>query len=255
MFLDYFIENFLLVYILEIGAALAGTYYLRKTRTAVPYSGLFVGYLWLVVGVETIGYYPVFNYFNDYYYLPFLKDTLFERNFWLYNVFKVITFAILYVFFIAQLQSKKSKRIFKWITFFFVLTAVLNLILTDVFFQKSSAFSFIIGTFILLTLIFAYYFELLKSDKILYFYKSLVFYISVGLLLWYVTVTPIFIFNKYFTSTSPEFVKLHATILNISNYFLYCMYILAFIIGSSNKKERLSSKNISRHRSILAKKR
>lgn len=237
MFLDYFIENFLVVYILEICAALAGTYYLRKTRNPVPNSKLIVGYLWLVVAVETIGLYPAFNYFTDFSYMPFLKETSWERNIWLYNAFQIITFLIFYIFFTNQLQNKKNKRIFKFITVIFVFTAILNLILTDIFFEKSSAYSFIMGTFILITLIFVYYFELLKSDKILYFYKSLVFYISVGLLLWYVTITPIFIFNKYFTSASPEFVKLHSTILNISNYFLYCMFIATFIICSSNKQK------------------
>ena len=244
MFLDYFIENFLIVYILEIGAAIAGTFYLRKAITPAPYSRLFVGYLWLVVVVETIGFYPAFNYFTNFSYMPFLKETLFERNIWLYNVFKIVSFTIFYIFFIAQLQNKRTTRIFKWITVFFVLSAVLNLILTEVFFEQSSAYSFITGTFILLTLIFIYYFELLKSDKILYFYKSLVFYISVGLLLWYVTITPLFIFNKYFTSSSPEFVKLHSTILNISNYFLYCTYIIAFIFCSSNKKSPPTSTHI-----------
>src|SRR5690606_14534640 len=182
-----------------------------------------------------------FNYFTDFSYMPFLKETSWVRNIWLYNAFQIITFLIFYIFFTNQLQNKKNKRIFKFITVIFVFTAILNLILTDIFFEKSSAYSFIMGTFILITLIFVYYFELLKSDKILYFYKSLVFYISVGLLLWYVTITPIFIFNKYFTSASPEFVELHSIILNISNYFLYCMFITAFIICSSNKKEKTSA--------------
>lgn len=247
MFLDYFIENFLIVYLLEIGAALAGTYYLRKASPPVAYSWLFVVYLWLVVLVETLGFYPAFNYFNDFAYMPFLKDSVFERNSWLYNSFKIVGFIILYIFFITHLQNKNSQRIFTWVTVFFLLSAVLNLILTDVFFERSSAYSFVTGTFILLTLIFVYYFELLKSDKILYFYKSLVFYISVGLLLWHVTITPLFIYNKYFTSASPEFVKLHSTILNICNYFLYSLYIIAFIICASNKKSTPNFTHFIKH--------
>src|SRR5690606_34876067 len=148
---------------------------------------------------------------------------------------------------ISQLQNKRTTRIFKWITVFFVLSAVLNLILTEVFFEQSSAYSFITGTFILLTLIFVYYFEHLKSDKILYFYKSLVFYISVGLLLWHVTITPLFIYNKYFNSASPEFVKLHSIILNICNFFLYCLYIIAFIICASNKKSTPNVTHFIKH--------
>ena len=244
--LEYFIENFLIVYLLEIGAALAGTYYLRKTKIPAPYSRLFVGYLWLIVLVETIGFYPAFNHFTDFNHMPYVKDTVFEKNNWLYNSYNIVKFAIFYIFFTRQLENKKSIRFFKWITVLFVISAIINLLFTDVFFYMSSAYTYISGSFILMTLIFVYYFELLKSDRILVFYKSLVFYISVGLLLWHVTITPLFIYNKYFTSespfASPEFIKLHSTILNISNYFLYGLFIMAFIVSSSKRMETSSYK-------------
>jgi len=233
--LDYFIENFLLIYLLEIGAAIAGTIYLVRKKLRPPYTQLFVAYLWLVVFVETIGFYPTYNYFTNFAAMPFVEGTRFERNSWLYNSYSIIKFAIFYIFFIGQLQNKKSIKFFRWITVLFVVSAILNLLFTDVFFERSSAYTFIVGAVILMGLIFVYYFELLKSDKILVFYKSLVFYISVGLLLWHVTTTPLFIYNKYFTLASPEFVKLHSNILDASNIFLYGIYIAAFFYCSSNK--------------------
>lgn len=240
MFLEYFIENFLLIYLLEIGAAVAGTIYLVKKKSRPPYIKLFVGYLWLVVLVETIGFYPSYNYFTKFSLMPFVEGTVFERNSWLYNSYNIIKFAIFFIFFIGQLYSKRKILFFKWLLVFFVLSAVLNLLLTDVFFNRGSAYTYITGSAILMALIFVYYFELLKSDKILVFYKSLVFYISVGLLLWHVAITPLYIYNKYFTSASPEFVRLHSTILDASNIFLYSVYIAAFIFCYSNKQNVLS---------------
>lgn len=231
--LEHFLQNVLIVYLFEIGAAVAGTVYLMRTTARVPHSRLFVWYLWLVVIIETIGFYPAFNHFTKFSYMPFVEGTVFERNNWLYNCYNIVKFAVFYTFFIRQLHNRKSKRIFKWITVFFVISAIINLFLTDVFFYQSSSYTYITGAFILMTLIFVYYFELLKSDRILFFYKSLVFYISVGLLLWHVTITPLFIYNKYFTSASPEFVRMHSTILNFSNYFLYGVYIMAFIFCTS----------------------
>lgn len=225
------------MYLLEIGAAVAGTIYLARRRSPVPYSPLFVGYLWLVVVVEIIGFYPAYNYFTDFSNMPFVKGTPFEKNNWLYNSYNIIKFAVFYIFFTAQLQNKKSKAFFKWIMVFFVISAILNLFLTDVFFYRSSNYTYIMGSLILMFLIFVYYFELLKSDRILDFYKSLPFYISVGLLLWHVTITPLFIYNKYFTIASPEFIRLHSTILKISNVFLYGVYIFAFIICTSIKRK------------------
>ena len=241
--LDYFIETFLIVFLLELGAAVAGTIYLRYTKTRTPYSKIFVIYLWLVVVVEAIGLYPAINYFTDFSFMPFIEGTVFERNYWLYNSYNIVKFAIFFVFFIAQLRSRINIRIFNWILLGFVITTILNLILTDVFFTRSSAFTYIAGSLILMILIFVYYMELLTSDRILVFYKSLSFYISVSLLLWHVTVTPLFIYNKYFSISSPEFVQLHSTILKFSNYFLYSMYILAFLICLRGNKRNLPTRN------------
>lgn len=238
--LEYFIENFLLIYLLEIGAAVAGTIYLVRKKSRPPYTKLFVTYLWLVVLVETIGFYPSYNYFTKFAYMPFLEGTSFERNSWLYNSYHIIKFAVFYIFFTGQLYNEKNIKFFRGITVFFVVSAVLNLLFTDVFFERSSSYTSIVGSFILMGLIFVYYFELLKSDKILVFYKSLVFYLSVGLLLWHVTITPLFIYSKYFTNASPEFVNLHSVILKFSNIFLYGVYIAAFIFCSSNKQNVLS---------------
>lgn len=228
------------MYLLEIGAAVAGTVYLSRRRSPVPYAKLLVGYLWLVVVVEIVGFYPTYNYFTDFSEMAFVRGTAFEKNYWLYNSYNIIKFAIFYIFFIGQLQSKKSINFFKWITALFVVTAVLNLISTNVFFYRSAAYTYIAGSIILMIIIFVYYFELLKSDRILEFYKSLAFYISVGLLLWHVTITPLFIYNKYFTIASPEFLSLHSIVLKASNVFLYGVYISAFIICSSNNKSKFN---------------
>ncbi len=233
------------MYLLEIGAAVAGTIYLNRAKYPVPYSKLFVGYLWLVVLVEIIGYYPTFNFFTHFSYMPFVEGTVFERNFWLYNSYNIVKFAIYFIFFIAQLRSKSSIQVFKLVLAGFVITAILNLIFTDVFYTRSSTYTYITGSLTLMILIFVYYMELLRSDRILFFYKSLPFYISVGLLLWNVTITPLFIYNKYFTSASPEFVSLHSTILRVSNFFLYGIYITAFIICSSKSKSNLLPSNPS----------
>lgn len=241
--LDYFKETFLVVFILELGAAVAGTIYLKHTNTQTPYSKIFVFYLWLVVIVEIIGIYPAVNYFTNFSFIPVVEGTVFERNFWLYNSYNIVKFVVLFLFFKAQLRNKINIKIFNWIVPGFVIIAILNLIFSDVFFTRSSAFTYITGSLILMILIFVYYIELLKSDRILFFYKTLAFYISVGLLLWHVAVTPLFIYNKYFSMTSPEFVQLHSTILKFSNYFLYGIYIIAFIICLPKNKRSLLTRN------------
>lgn len=235
MLLEYIIKNFLLVYLLELGAAIAGVYYLRQADNPKPETRIFVYYLWLVVFVEMVGLYSVIAYFTDYQVFSFIKDTLFERNIWWYNSYHVVKSIVLYFFFIEQLESVKKRRILYVIAAFLILGSLVYLVLSGEFFTRYSTVDVMGGTIFLTVLIFFYYFDLLRSKKILHFHKSIVFYISVGLLVWHLTVSPLFIYNNYFSTQSPQFVNLHFWVLRITNIFLYGIIIAGFIICSGKK--------------------
>ncbi|MBL4745594.1 MAG: hypothetical protein JKY08_04440 [Flavobacteriaceae bacterium] len=67
----------------------------------------------------------------------------------------------------------------------------------------------------------AYYFESLNSDKVLYAKESLLFWVSLGLLLYQVGTIPIDIFGEYF-----NFSGIYDSILFILNIILYgCMMV------------------------------
>lgn len=232
--LEYFLINFLPVFLFEIGAAIAGSLYLRQLRHPKPEVRLFVYYLWFVVVIELLGLYPALNYVTNFGAFPFIKDTLFERNYWLYNSYSIIKFIVLFIFFIRQLRKKKMRSIFYSLGGLFIVFAILNLLFSGVFFISNSAFTSIVGTLILLVLICLYYFEILKSNRILNFYKDLPFYVSVAMLFWHLVVTPLFIYSIYFTLKSPEFVSLHMIILMISNFILYGTLIAGFLVCRKN---------------------
>ncbi|QED36451.1 hypothetical protein FK178_01375 [Antarcticibacterium arcticum] len=242
MFLEYIVDNFLLIYLMELGAAIAGSIYLWKAR--VPQKGvrLFVYYLWLVVFVELIGLYPSYAYFNDYNKLGFIKDTLFERNYWWYNSYSVIKFLVLYVFFILQLNPPSRRRKLFVISALFILSFIIHLIFGDTFFKAHSAYMSVTGTLFLMILILLYHFEILKSDRILKFYRSMPFYISIGILIWHVSITPVFIYNKYFTLKSPDFIYFQMMFLRSINIFLYGILILGFIVCTFKRNKLSGSK-------------
>lgn len=239
--LEFFLENTLLVYLLELLSALAGTYYLWKSPGSGKNIRMFVYYLWLIVFVETIGIYPVYAYLNDYKTLWFIKDTPFERNFWLYNSFKIVSFLVFFQFFTNELKNERLRKLFRLLIIGFAVSAVLNLLLSGVFFKAYSSFTFITGTFILSIIISAYYYEILTSDKILNFYQNIGFYISVGSFVWHLVVTPLFIYSHYFTMDSPEFVTFHALVLKRANVFMYSCFTLGFFICSRKNNYYLSS--------------
>lgn len=229
-----------------MGAAIAGTYYLRKVKDYKPVTKLLVYYLWLVVFVEIIGTYPVYAYFTNYSTLPFLKGTVFERNYWWYNSYAIIKYGVFFIFFIRQLQSAQLRKFLLYLTVFYIITTVLNLIFSGIFFVAYSAYDAIVGTILLILLIFIYYFEVLNSDRILHFYKNIQFYISVGVLFWHLVVTPLFIYSHYFTMQSPSFVALHTAVLMLANIFLYGIIITGFLVCSRrNQQEKLQREKIN----------
>lgn len=238
---NYFLENSLLSYSIELMAALAGSFYLSRVPEADKMVRLFVYYLWLTLFVEILGFYAAFAYFNNYEILWFIKDTGFERNFWLYNSFKVVTFLMYFLLFYSQLNNERVKRFFYTVFLLFTIISVINYIVSDVFFRAYAAFTPVTGTIILMLIIAAYYFEMLKSDRILNFYRSVVFYISVGSLFWHLVVTPLFIYSHYFSMDSPAFVSLHALLLKLANIFMYTCFTIGFLVCSRRKNSYLSS--------------
>lgn len=220
-----------------MGAAFAGIYYLRKRNRPKIEDRLLVFYLWLVIFVEIVGIYPLVAYFTNYKFMPFIKGTCFERNLWWFNSYHIIKFAVFYFYFLLQLGSAKKKKFLSYLGVSFILALILYLIFSGEFFTQQSTLDAVGSTLLLMIIIFLYYFELLKSDKILNFYRSLPFYVSIGLLVWHLSLAPIFIYNAYFSTQSPNFVALHSFILNIANVVLYLSFILGFLICARSKND------------------
>lgn len=233
--LEYIVKNNLLIFLLELAAAISGSIYLRRSPFATSMDKLFVYYLWLVVFIEFIGFYPIYGYFTNYQTLPFIKDTVFESNYWLYNGFSIIKFSVFFIYFLKYIEGSQLKKLLAILSIVFIISAIGNLIFSDVLFVKTSSFTSIGGTLILVVLILLYFYRLLKSDRILYFYNNITFFIASGLLIWHLTVTPLFIYNQYFSVENPVFLSLHIWLLRAVNIYLYGSLIMGFIICSGNK--------------------
>lgn len=235
--LEYYLNNLFPVNFAELLAAFAGTYYLTKNPKAGTAVRIFVYFLWFTLLVEIIGLYTAYAYFTNYRGVEFLKGSLFESNHWLFNIYQIFSYLIYFLFFILHLKLEKYRKILVYFTAFFVVTAILNLIFSGIFFNAFSAYTHIIGTVILILCISAYYYELLSSDRILYFYKNVEFYISIGALIFHVVTTPLFIYSKYFKLQNPDFLSVYFFILKSVNFFLYGIIILGFLVCTFRRKK------------------
>jgi hypothetical protein len=220
-------------YFFEWAAFIFSIYYYKK-QPSKPIKYL-VMYLGFTIVVETIGFYTFF--IDDWNFLSFLKETSFEKNYWLYNVYLIITFLFYILFFKWFLRNTKTIRFLDILSGLFLITSISILVFSDVFFIKYPAITLISGTVLVLISIFSYYLELINSDRILNLSKSVIFYISVGVLVFHLCLTPVFIFSSLLIDKStPENIIFYASFLKVGNYILYSSFILGFIVCAKDTK-------------------
>lgn len=234
-FIDY-IKYAIPVYAIELLAAIAGIFYLLKVPAFNLATKYFVAFLWFTVIIELVGSYAPVAYFTDYEYLSFVKDTRLEKNTWLYNCYSLLSASFYTYYFGSFIRSKISKKVLKFLLVVFLVSSILNLIFSDVFFKEDSKFVNLGGTFLIFFAVILFYFELLKSDRLLNLKRFLPLYVSIGVMIFYLCVTPLSIFSDYFNSDNILFVKLQVHLILFSNIFMYSFFILGFYICSIKKK-------------------
>jgi hypothetical protein len=216
---------------LEALALITGIYFYNRNKDKNTL--YLIRFLSITVFVELLGWYPSFIDANGIF--SFLKGTSIETNYWIYNIYHIIS-ALFYIsYFKWYLKSKKAVFILNFLSIMFFIGAVLYLVFSGIFFVAFSPFTLIVGTILIFLSIALYYLELLKSDQILIVHKTLPFYISVGASIFHLCTTPIYIYSLYFSKEDLNFLKVYLWINYSSNLILYTIFILGFLICSKRK--------------------
>lgn len=197
----------------ELLSAIIGTIYFYKYKqTSLKY---FLYLLWYITLTEFTA-----NYASKHNILLFFHENGRHSNTWFYNLLRFITFSTLFYIYFNYLSTKKYKEWIKIFAFTYILVSIINWLFIQNFPLENSEIPRIIGSLFLISTIIFYFIELLKSEKILAFHRLLLFWISVGLLLFY-------------TGTIPFVLKYNGYILipGIHKLFLI-IYVLAIIMYS-----------------------
>ena len=228
------ILNFLF-HLIEVLAAIAGTYFILRNNRVKNDLKIFVYYLWLTVFVETLGVIP--RLIDSFEAFDFLQTSLLSNTIWIYNFYLIITFVVYLFLFKEAIQTIILRRIILILKYLFVAISFVYFVYYNNLFRDFSSSLFILGSIFLLIAVMVYFFEILKSDTILTFNKSIYFYIAVGALIFYLSMTPLFIFHKYYkNSVSPDFVKIYSLFRGIAIIFMYSCYTVGFILCLKKKK-------------------
>ena len=204
---EYFVPTFEL-----IAAILATIFYKKYEKSSEKY---FLHFLW-------------FTFFIDAILGNFISEFLKINNYWLLNIYMLLSFVFYFNWYRIILKSKRLKLIITILSLLFVIFALYNFRVKN--WEEYHTNTFIFGAFINLITSIAYFLQLLGSRDIIHVEYKLSFWIATGLLLFNICMIPFFIFSDLLSSR--EF--LYQIILVSLNAILYTCYSVGFIW---NKKE------------------
>ena len=218
--------------IVEISAAVSGLFYFKKYKsTVVKY---FIIYLVLIAFLD---------FANTYVYLvepdgllSNLLGTRFEKNHWLSNIYWNIGAILFFVFFFRKiLKTKLFLNILTYSGCTFLIYAIINILLNwDKFFNQFFISIAVFGAIVIFTCAIFYFVEILLSDEILVFNKSINFYISATVFIWWLVITPLSFYDVYFRYEinvgfyDRNFRILRRIVYLFSNIFMYMTFAFAF---------------------------
>lgn len=213
-----------------MAAIVATIYYFQKkepNNKTLKYLYLF---LWLTVITEILGSYTsIICYYKMDESLFLINDSKWLKNYWIFNVYTVISFTFYTWFFKRQLTSRKNKIILNYVIIFFIVLTTSDLVFGNILFVGYSQIMNLIGLILIVTVLSMYYYEILISDRILNISNSLPFIISVGVLIFQISSTPLFLSSQYIKADEIVFITYYRLILSYANYFLYGIIIFGIV--------------------------
>jgi hypothetical protein len=177
--------------------------------------------LWLVILVEFL-----MGWLKQHY-------TIRYQNNYIYNVLTTLQYIY---FFLLYYYTMKTRAYRKWVLvflIFFLIAVLINFILIQPLKVTATFYSytFTIGAILLIVTIGLFLVEILNTEKVLYFQRYLMFWISIGLIVFYAGIIPYVIainFLPQLLSSGSMFI-----IFFLLNFVMYSCFIVGFI--ASNK--------------------
>ncbi|GAL77582.1 hypothetical protein JCM19274_5295 [Algibacter lectus] len=191
----------------EVLAAVTGLFFFKKYKaTAAKFFIYFLVYLTLCDFASNYVHYIK----NDGLF-SFLQGTVFVKNYWwggtlFWKIGAILFFAFYYH---RILKTVIFKKVIKIAALSFLLSSIGYITFNwDDYFRTFFPFISVFGAFIIFLCTVCYFIEVLKSDKILTFYKSLNFYISFAIFIWWLIITPLVFYDVYMSRLDWDFIFL-----------------------------------------------
>ncbi|WP_452601181.1 hypothetical protein [Pontimicrobium sp. MEBiC06410] len=221
----------LITHSVEIIAAVTGLLFYKKYKlTAAKY------FIWFLVYINVCeGLAEYSNYVKNDGILSFLDGTLFEKNYWWSALYWKIGSILFFSFYYYNiLKNYRHKLIIKYTSILFMLISLIYILFhfKDFFIRNLPIIS-VMGALVIILCSVLYFIQILQSERILTFYKSLNFYINSAILIWWLVITPLVFYDVYFGERDWDFVILKWQIYLFSNIFMYSVFTFGLIFSDA----------------------
>lgn len=205
-----------LIKFLELLAAVIGTIYYKKY--AHSFLRYFLFLLWIIAGVEWATW-------------ALKTFDIRSQNRFIYNILTTVQFIYYFILYYKTIRKKKYKLLIQSFLIVFLVAVIINftfiqrLMLTMPFYS----YTYIIGAILLIVTIGLFFIEILNTEKVLYFKRYLMFWISIGLVLFHTSVIPYVISISFLPALQNSNILL--IILFALNIIMYSCFIIGFIVS------------------------
>lgn len=153
------------------------------------------------------------------------------------NLYKYVGIPIQFLFFFWIFFKHDQQKDYKTWSFTALLIYVISFIF-DEFFMKGGVYwfnsiSYTCGNIVLLVLIIRYFYHLTKSNELLYFREKQMFWVCLGLLIFYLGTMPYFGLYNTLRNNYPALFKLYWHLQMALNICMYACFSISFIWSKS----------------------
>lgn len=142
-----------------------------------------------------------------------------------------VQFLFLYWLFWKHYRSSDKRKLPLIAAVIYLCALILDLFYVSKVKFFFESFSYTIGCLFLLVLVLIFFFRFTRSDDIISYKSSILFWVSVGVLLFYVGTMPFFAFRKRLYVDHKELFYIYWYTQFVLNYMMYSFFILSFIWG------------------------
>lgn len=179
------------------------------------------------------------KWFSIYLIIIFIQECFWKFNVSIDNQYRVAYYVFfgvpvqyLFLYWLYALKSLKNKNLFLLSVIGYVLAIGASLFLKNI--NEVFSISISIGTIILLGLIILEFIKQTKTDNILKFKENKMFYINIGLILFYIGSFPLHVLGPELYKNHYDIWTMYQTYFLVTNIIMYILFAISFIWGKTH---------------------